>query len=572
MKNSLFCRLGLVAALLGVTFFACDGTLQEGGGCNEGEIVGEAICEDGRWVDYEGPCLDVECSDNGACVEVDGDASCDCDDGFEADGLSCVAENGDNNQPGDPCDDINCGPNGSCVDDGDGNPACDCDADYEADGLSCVLADPCTEYECEPNGNCELDGDGNPECDCNDGYEPQGDTCAPEDTPCDVFSCEPNGSCEVDANGNAECDCDAGYEPSGTTCVAEPTDPCDGVNCSPGTCEDVGGSAQCNCPAGYQPTTSGDGCELEPDPCDGVNCGPNGSCVDQGGSAVCDCDSGYEADGQDCVRICHGAGNCAVHVLDGPSETAYEVTDYDDTELADQIDAPIVASFALEGTDRGYLLTESSYYQIDTTDFSVTGFGSLGSLHSEFDTEAHLAGAYAVGEGSGSHDLILIARDGSGDDHFRAIVVQYDYPSGAVSDHDETAAEWSGGSWGLETSDENAIQSDTANRPEAGGEILAIWWDPDNEGGFADGDVSEYCEGGTENYGDNGELVTGLLSADALHYKVFDTGVCSLVLDRQVGTSIEVLHDFADAPQHDDVGGALWHNGSLYFFSSGYYD
>ncbi len=555
--------VALIAFGSGFVVASCGGELQTGSECNEGEIVGESICEDGVWVDYEGPCLDVNCSNNGACTEVDGEPACDCDDGFEADGLSCVATNGNNDPPGDPCEDINCGPNGSCVDDGTGNPACDCDIDYEADGLSCVLADPCTEYECEPNGSCELDGDGNPECDCNEGYEPQGDTCAPEDTPCDVFNCEPNGSCEVDANGNAQCDCDTGYEPSGTSCVAEPTDPCDGVNCSPGTCEDVGGSAQCNCPAGYEP--SGLICVAEPDPCDGVNCSP-GTCEDVGGNAQCSCPSGYESSGLSCVAVaqCQGVNDtCTVHVLP-QNQSTYEVTDYGDVDLGDELDGPIVAAFALEDTNRGYLLTASSYYRINTSNFSVIASGPHSDIHPELPAGSGLAAAYTVperhpnNEASDGNDHITFIRKPN-QTTFQAFQLSYNFSAAAFEEDDNYQGWWTI-NW--EYGDSTTIPSDDQ-------EILAHWLDDKNERGFLQGDPSQYCDHpDTPEQGD-GLPYIGVLTPQSLHYTAATH--CHPFIDRQWNTSAEVFQ-FGNSPTTGDIGAAFWQNGNLTFFTTGYYD
>ena len=85
------------------------------------------------------PCEGVDCSDNGECVEQDGEASCDCDPGYLAQGTSCVAE--------DPCAGIDCSGHGLCVE-LDGEASCDCDLLYHAEDLECLL-DPLPGLACE---------------------------------------------------------------------------------------------------------------------------------------------------------------------------------------------------------------------------------------------------------------------------------------------------------------------------------------------------------------------------------------------------------------------------------------
>jgi hypothetical protein len=77
------------------------------------------------------PCAGQDCSGHGRCVVEDGAAACDCDAGYHAEGLECVAD-GD-----DVCAGVDCSGHGVCYDDG-GSPACDCDEGYHAEGLDCV--------------------------------------------------------------------------------------------------------------------------------------------------------------------------------------------------------------------------------------------------------------------------------------------------------------------------------------------------------------------------------------------------------------------------------------------------
>jgi hypothetical protein len=74
-------------------------------------------------------CDDTSCSDAGRCFLNDRDQPyCECDDGYSADGLDCIAN--------DPCAGVDCSGHGTCADEGE-DLTCDCDPGYEADGLEC---------------------------------------------------------------------------------------------------------------------------------------------------------------------------------------------------------------------------------------------------------------------------------------------------------------------------------------------------------------------------------------------------------------------------------------------------
>ena len=167
----------------------------------------------------EDPCRDQDCSGHGTCVMKAESATCDCDDGYHAEGLACVEDTDD------VCDGVDCSGHGTCFDDG-GSPACDCDDGYHAEGLECVedTGDVCDGVDCSGHGTCFDDG-GSPACDCDDGYHAEGLDCVldvPEDWPPDVDELYEAGvGCilpDCDEDG------DAGFQPTGTwtstvTCI-----------------------------------------------------------------------------------------------------------------------------------------------------------------------------------------------------------------------------------------------------------------------------------------------------------------------------------------------------------------
>lgn len=127
-------------------------------------------------------CEDVDCG-AGRCVVDRGAAACWCDDGFVADGLTCVPA------AVDPCAANPCaGESASvCVADG-GAASCVCPADrIDVDG-GCVLRSACVPSPCGAVAHqsiCEL-VDGGAQCRCEPGYAPADGGCA--DTP--AWTCD----------------------------------------------------------------------------------------------------------------------------------------------------------------------------------------------------------------------------------------------------------------------------------------------------------------------------------------------------------------------------------------------
>jgi hypothetical protein len=78
-------------------------------------------------------CDGVDCGPDGSCVDVGDQPACDCDPGYHAEGLGCVAD-----PPPGPCDGVVCGAHAAC----DGG-VCVCDSGYEGDpDAGCTAVDP----------------------------------------------------------------------------------------------------------------------------------------------------------------------------------------------------------------------------------------------------------------------------------------------------------------------------------------------------------------------------------------------------------------------------------------------
>lgn len=239
--------------------------------------------------DSVNPCDGITCSGEGTCSIVDNAAKCNCKPGFEADGLSCIA---------DKCNGITCSYHGNCSVE-NGSAVCDCEAGFDANGTECIKStDKCAGVTCSDHGSCSATS-GVAVCSCNTGYYVDGLECLKEGDPCDGQTCSGHGVCQ-DSAGNAVCTCDAGYHSDGLKCIQNST-PCDGVNCGNGICVIDNDQAQCNCNDGYiaQELT----CVKVSDPCDGQRCSNKGQCENINGVATCSCDDGYAAEGLECVKV-----------------------------------------------------------------------------------------------------------------------------------------------------------------------------------------------------------------------------------------------------------------------------
>lgn len=246
--------------------------------CHEGEACGnDHKCSTVLVVT---PCDDVDCGEHGSCQVVSDAATCSCDVGYHADGLSCMIDvvvdlckdvscdswqgcNADTGEcdlkvnrcevKGDcndekicdlnhycihednPCEGQGCSGHGTCsvVED---HPVCTCDNGYINDGdITCI--DPCFDVTCSGHGNCGV-VDNKPICTCDDGYFNESDilSCV---TPCDNMMCLFDSVCQADSEYNATCVCSDGYSDyqgqdgyDGTYCMQQHMDKnCDGDTC-----------------------------------------------------------------------------------------------------------------------------------------------------------------------------------------------------------------------------------------------------------------------------------------------------------------------------------------------------
>lgn len=225
-ESSIRCASLLLALLFGSALLACGGDEGAAIGSEGGPCYGNGTCDTGLVCtaaglcahDTEGPCAGVSCSDHGTCAIAGGDPVCACDDGYHAEGLTCI-EDGTTG----PCDGVTCSGHGTCAL-VSGDPTCACDGGYHAEGLTCIedgSVGPCDGVSCSGHGICAIVDD-DPVCACDEGYHAEGLSCVEDGStgPCDGVTCSGHGSC-ADVGGDAVCLCDPGYHADGLACLED---------------------------------------------------------------------------------------------------------------------------------------------------------------------------------------------------------------------------------------------------------------------------------------------------------------------------------------------------------------
>ena len=209
--------------------------------------------------------------------------------------------------------------NGKCVFDEDGQITCLCDDGYEADpiDLVCGNVNECDQGNMCPDGSCR-DTDGSWYCDCNAGYEPSDDRQS-----CDqVNECLTDDKCDhgkcVDTNGSWRCECDDGFiadvRQKNQICIDVDECTLNGEKCPNGRCTNLIGSYQCVCNIGFEPSDDKKGCK-DVNECEMENVCQNGECKNTPGSYKCICDQGFKYN-----RLTHQCDNvdeCANNPCNG---------------------------------------------------------------------------------------------------------------------------------------------------------------------------------------------------------------------------------------------------------------
>ncbi len=325
------------------------------GTCNEGLRCINNICEE-----YIDPCLGIACDNWEKCVEgICTIRSNRCERNSDCMGSEICDVNHNCLNPTSPCQNKSCSNHGVCVIE-NSTAKCNCNEGYDEDGLNCIpnsenicLNVTCDEWkDCNPtNGLCELkEGKCELTQDCEEGFICDiTHTCFGVVSPCDNVICSNHGSCIVE-NDLPKCICNHGFEANDLNC--EDINECELNidNCLDNyTCENTVGSFICNeiivdlcenitcdewkecnslngqCETKENRCSNNGGCSgvqicdenhncVNPiDPCEGQSCSNLGVCVTENNLPKCNCNEGYTANGLNCEDVDEcltNNGNC----------------------------------------------------------------------------------------------------------------------------------------------------------------------------------------------------------------------------------------------------------------------
>ncbi|XP_071491254.1 uncharacterized protein [Diadema antillarum] len=223
----------------------------------------------------------------------------------------------------DPCMVDNGGCSGYCRVDGDGNAVCDCLEGYELDssGKDCVDIDECQRSESCPHICVNLEG--SYRCECLQGFQVSANGKACDDiNECDTS----NGGCSqlcFNTRGSFYCGCqEAGMilMDDLRTCAPEiiETSCRDNNGGCQQVCHERVGGHYCSCHAGYNLAPNGINC-TDVDECltpateqSSYSNHCNQRCLNTPGSYYCDCDEGFELSPNG--RVCKDVDECATEL------------------------------------------------------------------------------------------------------------------------------------------------------------------------------------------------------------------------------------------------------------------
>lgn len=274
-----------------------------------------------RYLVKNNSCDSVECSNHGTCVEENGVAICECENGYHAEGLECIENSTTSCQDRTDCDDHNLCTEDSCSDQNI------CQYTPTSDGSSCDDNDPCSTLDSCLSGICtsgitdkDSDNDGYLDAQCAGGND-----C--DDTNNAIHPDQTEGPVgDTTCNDQLDNDCDGSIDGNDTNCISCATNAecndnnvCTTDSCLPsGTCENLAVSNGTNCDDDNACTQS-DSCQsgicVGSDP---ISCSTTDECHSIG---TCDpqtgiCSNPLKADGTACpdTLFCNGEEICIAGV------------------------------------------------------------------------------------------------------------------------------------------------------------------------------------------------------------------------------------------------------------------
>ncbi len=328
--------------------------------CSNGEVCLKKEC-----VNESVLCKNQTCSNHGSCIIDSGVAKCDCESGYDANGLNCVEE--------DKCKNITCSQKGFCAINSNNEIECRCDQGYISSGLNCIL-NPCNGISCSNHGNCVVEND-SPKCNCEQGYIPNGLEC--------MFSleCIPNPEGEIcgdglDNNCNNEadegCSCSSGEV---MDCYTGPVPLVGQGVCVKGSMSCIGGESWGSCVGEVLPTE--EFCDNYDNDCDGTtDLGSDKTPLKE------ICYSGNQSDltapagvCRSGVRVCSGgsfSGDCVGEILPAPQEICGNgIDDNCNGETDEECGPPIVT--CSENIDHIFILENPARLSATAVDSNATG-------------------------------------------------------------------------------------------------------------------------------------------------------------------------------------------------------
>jgi len=169
---------------------------------------------------YFDACAEDPCSANTDCANNAGSAVCSCSDGFfdyAGDASNCVP---------DACGSSdNCSADASCTVElpvnGTAQWSCDCDDGFYGDGVTCYT-DSCATDPCQSNSACAND-ENDYSCTCNDsfylGSDVNGTDFCHSDGCANANPCSADAQCTNNDDGSQSCACNDGFKGDGYACV-----------------------------------------------------------------------------------------------------------------------------------------------------------------------------------------------------------------------------------------------------------------------------------------------------------------------------------------------------------------
>jgi len=97
------------------------------------------------------------------------------------------------------CQGVTCSGHGTCIVADGGVASCSCEAGYHAVGLTCVQDETCAGVTCGRCATCKVIG-GVAQCTCPEGFRLEGNGCVVDPDPCATIDCGPDKACVPEAH------------------------------------------------------------------------------------------------------------------------------------------------------------------------------------------------------------------------------------------------------------------------------------------------------------------------------------------------------------------------------------